>query len=99
MRRWRFCVSGEIRSGGQTIVPQQLVRCSQCRKRPEEKLSQVTWAWLRSDRVRVAYRQRLCLQCFCVAVLALDKPLDADGPASCPACGILTEDDMDPVYV
>jgi hypothetical protein len=79
-------------------MPQQLIRCSQCHKRPEEKLSQVTWAWLRADHVRVAYRQRLCVTCFCVAVLALDKPLDAEGAATCPACGMETEDDMDPIY-
>jgi hypothetical protein len=75
-----------------------LIPCSYCRKRPEEKLSQVTWAWNPRPTVRMAYRQRLCLQCFLTNVLPLDKPVEATGALTCPSCGIDTELDMEPVY-
>lgn len=75
-----------------------LIPCSHCRLRPEEKLSQVTWAWNPRPGERLAYRQRLCVSCFCTDVLALDKPFEPDGRVTCPACGIDTEDDMEPVY-
>jgi len=76
----------------------QLIPCSVCRQRPEEKLSQVTWAWNPRPRERVAYRQRLCITCFCSSVLPLDKDVEPEGALTCPGCGIDTEHDMDPVY-
>jgi hypothetical protein len=76
-----------------------LVRCSACLERPEAKLSQVTWAWLNADRQRRAYRQRLCVQCFCTNVLALDRERPSGQRLTCPGCGIDTEDDFDAVYV
>lgn len=76
-----------------------LVRCSSCDGRGPEKLAQVTWAWYRADQERTAYRQRLCMTCFCTNVLPLDKPLDFVGGLTCPACGIDTEHDMDACYV
>jgi hypothetical protein len=76
-----------------------LTPCDECRKRVPEKLAQCTWAWYRADGVRVAWRKRLCTACFCSLVLPLDKDLDYANGLTCPACGISTEDDMDPVYV
>jgi hypothetical protein len=76
-----------------------LIPCSFCRERPDEKLSQVTWAWNPRPNERIAYRQRLCTRCFCTNVLGLDRPVEASGPLTCPACGIDTEHDMDAVYV
>jgi len=74
-----------------------LIPCDFCRRRPPEKLAQVTTAWYRADGERVAYRQRLCTQCFCTNVLPLDKEMDFDN-LTCPACGVSTDHDMDPVY-
>lgn len=76
-----------------------LTPCSYCRQRPPEKLAQVTWAWNPRPHERLAYRQTLCLNCFCGHVLALDKLFEPEGRLCCPACGIDTEHAMDPVYV
>jgi hypothetical protein len=75
-----------------------LIACSYCRERPTEKPAQVTWAWNPRPKERVAYRQRLCLTCFATNVLGLDKPIEPTGPLTCPACGVDTEHDLDPVY-
>jgi hypothetical protein len=75
-----------------------LIPCDYCGKRVPEKLAQVTTAWYRADGVRTAYRQRLCTGCYCSNILPLDKDVDYENLA-CPACGIDTSHDMDPVYV
>jgi ribosomal protein S27AE len=75
-----------------------LIPCDYCHKRVAEKLAQATTAWYRADGQRVAWRQRLCTQCYCTNILPLDKPVDFDN-LTCPACGISTEHDMDPTYV
>ncbi len=75
-----------------------LIPCSFDGQRVAEKLCQVTWAWNRADHSRVAYRQRLCITHFCTAVLAIDKPWSPGDGVHCPACGIDTAEDMDPVY-
>ena len=74
-----------------------LIPCDSCAKRVQEKLSQVTWAWYRADGQRVAFRQRLCVTCYCTNLLPLDKEKDFDN-LTCPACGVGTDRDMDPVY-
>ena len=74
-----------------------LIPCDYCGTRVPEKLAQVTTAWYRADGERVAYRQRLCTACYCTNVLPLDKETDFK-ELKCPACGISTEHDMDPVY-
>jgi hypothetical protein len=76
-----------------------LIPCDSCHQRVPEKLAQVTWAWYRADAHRVAWRQRLCTNCFCINVLPLDKELDFINGLTCPACGINTDHDMDAVYV
>jgi hypothetical protein len=72
--------------------------CSACRKRPAEKLSQVTWAWNPEPQTRVAYRQRLCQACFIERVMQLDKEVPQEGALACAACGIDLEHGMSPVY-
>ncbi len=76
-----------------------LIPCDDCKLRVPEKLAQATWAWYRADGVRVAYRKRLCTACFCSTILPFDKEMDYVAGLTCPACGIGTNDDMDPVYV
>jgi hypothetical protein len=75
-----------------------LIPCDACHQRVPEKLCQCTWAWYRADGQRVAYRQRLCTACFATTVLPLDKDLDYVNGLTCPACGIGTDEDMDPCY-
>jgi hypothetical protein len=79
-------------------LPGSLIPCSYCRERPQEKLSQVTWAWSPRPGERMAYRQRLCVTCFCTNVIALDREIEPTGPLTCPVCGESVERDMDPVY-
>jgi len=74
-----------------------LIPCDFCGSRVPEKLAQATWAWYRADGQRVAWRQRLCTACYCQNLLPLDKPTDFDA-ITCPACGVATDHDMDPVY-
>lgn len=74
-----------------------LIPCDYCGLRVPEKLCQATWAWYRADGVRVAYRQRLCTGCFCANVLPLDVEANYEA-LTCPACGIDTSHDMDPMY-
>ena len=80
-------------------MPSLLVRCDACRKRPQEKPAQVTAAWNDQDRHRHAYRQRLCVDCYAVRVLAYEKAIAADEPLTCPACGINTDRDYQAVWV
>ena len=74
-----------------------LIPCDRCGERTKEKLAQVTWAWYRSDNERTAWRQRLCLACMATLVAPLWTST-AEWSLTCPACGIDTEHDMDPVY-
>jgi hypothetical protein len=76
----------------------QLTPCSVCRKRPDEKPSQVTWAWNPSPRERVAYRQKLCFECFCARVMRFNVDYAKEGSLTCPTCGIDVEFDMEPIY-
>lgn len=79
-------------------MPQNVIRCSVCGKRPAEKPAQATWSWIDAEHLRTAVRQRLCIQCFAVRVLAYEKPLDVDSPLTCVACGIDVDDEPQLVY-
>jgi len=61
-------------------------------------MAQVTWAWLRADRRRVAWRQNLCIDCFSAYVLALDTEQAPEGALTCPGCHMGVTDELDPVY-
>jgi len=72
--------------------------CSGCGQIGTEKLAACYWAWMRSDRVRVAYKQKLCISCTAARVLPL--LVNAMEPVlACPSCGIATVDDHDDVYL
>jgi hypothetical protein len=62
-------------------------------------MSQLTFAWRRSDGVRKAYRARVCTACFVarVAPLAIDYPTDQS--LTCPSCHIGTDDDYDALWI
>ena len=74
-----------------------LKTCSMCGTAVPEALTWAVWAWNRADGVRVAYKQRLCLAC--VASTLAPLHVACESPVmTCPACGIDTAEDMDPVY-
>jgi len=72
--------------------------CNSCAQQSTVKLCSLYWAWTRADRRRVAYLQKLCLDCFRLQVA--DIASRAQEPVlMCPACGIDTVDDHDDVFV
>ena len=74
-----------------------LYPCSACSERVPGKMSQVYWAWLRADGMRVAYKQRLCSTCFITNVwIAASEAMN--NLVACPVCHEGTADNMDPVY-
>ena len=76
-----------------------LYPCSACGNRPVgQRLANATWAWWTAAQQRVAYRQRLCTGCFAEHVATLEQST-RDFNLMCPACGIGTSGDMDPVYL
>lgn len=75
-----------------------LFPCSACGERRPGKLSNATWAWFRADSTRVAWRQRLCIDCYVANVAALETAT-AENPLSCPVCHTDAGDGMDPCYL
>jgi len=75
-----------------------IIPCSFCGRTNVGKYSSATWAWVRADGVRVAWRQRLCVDCYCTNIAVLDTAVRED-PLSCPACHTQAGDDMDPCYL
>lgn len=74
-----------------------LFQCSLDGLRHPGKLASIYWAWFTADGRRVAYKQRLCTAHYVEFVLPLETA--AETPTlTCPACGALTVDDMDPTY-
>ena len=75
-----------------------LKRCSRGCDPQVEPLTWAVSAWVRTDGVRVAYKQKLCLTCVSGTLapmhVACESPL-----MTCPACGIDTTDDFDAVWV
>lgn len=75
-----------------------LYPCSFCGRKSTEKMSNATWAWWTADQQRVAWRQRLCIECFVTNVAGLEQST-RDDPFNCPACHTDQSDDLDPVYL
>ena len=75
----------------------QLVPCAVGPHRCPEKPSTLFWAWNRSDGLRVAYKQRLCVGHFAERIVPLQVASESD-LLVCPCCGIDTADDLDAVY-
>jgi DNA-directed RNA polymerase subunit RPC12/RpoP len=84
-------------AGQERTLPMSLYPCSSCSQRVPGKLAQIYWAWMLADESRVAYRQRLCMQC--MMQNAWTPIIEAQANVvACPACHAGTVDDMDPVY-
>jgi len=75
----------------------QLIRCSIDGERPKEVPATIFWAWRDLEGTRHAYRQRLCLTHYAMNVAPLERESD-DDRLHCPACGIDSEDNYQPVW-
>lgn len=75
-----------------------LVPCSYCGARDKGKNAWLVWAWNRADNVRVAYRQRLCLDCTATNLSPLLINAQ-DDPFNCPVCHTNPGEQMDPTFV
>lgn len=74
-----------------------LVPCSACGKRAKEKFAWLSWAWNLADGSRVAYKQRLCTDCFVVNAWPVLTD-DSGGLITCPVCHTDPLSQLDPVY-
>lgn len=75
-----------------------LVPCSFCESRQKGKNAWLAWAWNRADNERVAYKQRLCLDCFAANAYPLLME-SFDDVFQCPVCHSDPGDQLDPVYL
>jgi len=75
-----------------------LVPCDYCGARDKGKSAWLVWAWNRADKVRVAYKQRLCVTCVATNLQPLLINAQED-PLNCPVCHISADDAMDPIYL
>ncbi len=74
------------------------IPCDACKRVNVGKLSNATWAWWRADNVRVAWRQRLCVECYLMNVAGLEQATH-ENPMSCPLCHALPGEQLDPCYL
>lgn len=75
-----------------------LIPCSACGQKLPGKMANVTWAWWTAANERVAWRQKLCFDCFASNC----APLVADvqtAPLDCPVCHSDAGENMDPCYL
>ena len=71
--------------------------CTACLQQSQGKPASVTMAYWRSDNVRVAYRHRMCFECFAEHI----QPIGVGSLSElqvCAACGIDCTTDNDPVF-
>ena len=72
--------------------------CSTCHEKQHGKYANTTVAWWRADNVRVAWRLRICLNCYIVNVAPLDQAAH-ENEFACPVCHTEPGSDMDPTYI
>ena len=72
--------------------------CGSCEQQVLEKLASLYWAWVNADGRRRAYKQKVCSTCMVEHYAKLIAG-SQDPVLLCPACGISTADDMDPIYL
>lgn len=72
--------------------------CNSCGSVGRDKLASAYWAWMRSDRKRVAYLQKLCIACAAEQVVPLIVAA-MEPVLVCPRCGIDTADDHEDVFL
>jgi hypothetical protein len=76
-------------------------RCAAGQHPGKERLASLYWAWFRTDRVRVAYKQRLCSDHARERLQGLLSHITDDSPdlILCPACGTDASTDLDPIFL
>ena len=75
-----------------------IVPCGSCGRVNVGKLSSATWAWWNAENVRVAWRQNLCVECYCTNVAGLHTAVQQD-PLDCPVCHTAPGQQLDPTYL
>lgn len=75
-----------------------LLQCAAHGTRQPGPICHVYWFMPQLDGTTLRKRQRLCSDCLQTYVLSLLTPEDAE-TLTCPACGISTEQDVQPIYV
>jgi hypothetical protein len=75
--------------------------CSRHRSRTPGRLASFYWAWFLADGTRVAYKERICLECTKgeLALLLANSTHPSDAVSQCPACGIDSADNQDAIFL
>ena len=75
-----------------------LQKCSGCQERKPGKYANVTVAWWNAENKRLAYRMRLCRDCYLEAINDVQINVH-ENEFSCPYCHTEPGDDMNPTYI
>ena len=75
-----------------------LLKCSGCGERKPGKYANTTIAWWNESNRRLAYRMRLCKDCYGEAINDVQIAVH-ENEFSCPYCHTEPGDDMDPTYI
>jgi hypothetical protein len=75
-----------------------LQRCSGCQERKPGKYANTTVAWWNVANKRLAYRLKLCKDCYGETIEPV-RLNNLENELSCPYCHTEPGDDMDPTYV
>lgn len=76
----------------------KLARCQGCGQRSDAKYVSAYLAWFNQEGDRVAYKSRLCMNCFNEHLLPYAFVQEPSDELRCPSCGIGTETDYQAVY-
>jgi len=75
--------------------------CAGCGQQARGRLAAIYSAWYLADGSRTAWKQRLCAPCVMQRLrqLLLHAQDSTSAVTSCPACGIESSQDLDPIYM
>lgn len=72
--------------------------CSSCHKRQPGKYANTTVAWWNAANKRLAYRLKVCVECFAERIEPIRLSL-LENEINCPYCHLDCTEDMDPCYI
>jgi len=75
--------------------------CSYCGQKSPGRLASIYSAWFLADGTRTAWKQRGCVRCVVsrFQTLLAHSTDDSYAMTMCPACGMNSHEDLDPIYV